>query len=98
LRVYDLAVSHDHAHLLLKTPGRREYRAFIRSLTGILAHRLGKGCWLLLPFSRIASWGKEFARLKIYLRKNREEASGARPYEPRKDRYKKLRRNLGPPG
>lgn len=86
-----MAVAEDHVHLVIKIGGREEYKAFIRSLTGLLARKLGKGLFALLPFTRIANWGKDFAYLKKYLRKNREEASGARAYEPRRDWYKRFR-------
>jgi hypothetical protein len=91
LRLYSLAVAHDHAHLLVKVPGRREYHAFIRSLTGLLARKLGRGLWRLLPFTRIANWGKDFIQLKKYLEKNRDEAAGLKPYEPRVDWYRRVK-------
>lgn len=90
-RIYDTAVAADHVHLILTVAGRKEYRAFIRSLTGLLARKIQKGIFTLLPFSRVANWGKDFAQLKSYLRKNREEASGARPYESRQDWYRRYR-------
>jgi REP element-mobilizing transposase RayT len=91
LRIYSFALASDHLHLVVKIPGRCEYLAFIRSLSGLLARKLGKGLWALLPFSRVATWGRDFARLIAYLKKNREEASGERSYEPRKDWYRRFR-------
>lgn len=85
LRLYGIAVAHDHVHFVARIPGRAEYKAFIRALTGILARKLGRGVWALPPFSRIASWGRAFVQLKKYLQQNREEAAGTRPYAPRKD-------------
>ena len=87
IRLYDQAVNHDHLHFVLKISGRREYAQFIRALTGFLARKLGKGLWKVLPFTRIASWGRDFQRLKAYLCQNREEAGGERPYSPREDYY-----------
>jgi len=91
LRVYDLAIAFDHIHILTKIPGRREYKAFIRVLTAILVRELGWGLWLLLPFTRIVSWGRDFLGVRKYIEKNRKEASGALPYEVRKDWYKRYK-------
>ncbi len=83
LRIYDEALSHDHVHLLLKIPHRREYAKFIRSLTGLLARKFGKGFWMQLPYSRIAHWGRDYKNLQRYLEQNRLEASGEMPYRLR---------------
>ena len=90
LRLYRVAIAQDHVHFVARIPGRAEYTAFIRSVTGTLARKLGKGLWKLLPFSRVATWGREFRALMDYLRKNTEEALGLRPYEPRRRHYKKF--------
>lgn len=86
LTVYSLAVNFDHIHFALRIPGRRQYAAFLRSFTGLLARKLGAGLWKLLPFTRVLAWGKDFRQVLAYLRKNREEAAGERPYEKRIDR------------
>lgn len=96
IRIYSLAVARDHVHLVLLLPDRRSYAAFIRSLTGILARKLGRGLWRFLPFSRVASWGRDFLALCRYLRKNREEALGPRPYEKRRDWYRRDRVRADP--
>lgn len=88
-RLYDVAIAEDHVHLVLKIPGRREYAAFVRSLTGLIARKIGPGLFRLLPFTRVANWGKDFRSLKSYLRKKREEAAGIRTYEPRRDWYRR---------
>ncbi len=41
IRIFDHAVGHDHVHLVLKIPHRREYVKFIRALTGVLARKFG---------------------------------------------------------
>ncbi|MGZ3733578.1 MAG: transposase [Bdellovibrionota bacterium] len=92
IRVYDFAVAHDHLHFVVRIPSRAHYVKFIRALCGLLARKLGSGkLWALPPFSRVATWGREFQWLKSYLKKNREEAAGRQPYEPRLDRYQKYR-------
>jgi REP element-mobilizing transposase RayT len=88
IRLYDKAVARDHVHILAKIPGKREYTAFIRALTGILAKKLGRNLFSLLPFTRVAEWGRDFLNLKKYFLQNREEAAGRRPYRERKSRIK----------
>lgn len=89
IKAYSIAVNFDHLHAVLKIPHRRNYTAFIRALTGLLARSLGKGIWALPPFSRVMSWGKDFQQALSYLRKNRLEAGGEKPYEPRTDWYRR---------
>jgi hypothetical protein len=91
IRIYDLAVAKDHLHLVIVIPGRREYRAFIRSVTGLLARLFGKGLWTALPFTRVALWGTAYRELQRYMEQNREEALGRRPYKPRQDWYQRFR-------
>lgn len=92
VRLYATAVNFDHIHFAAVIPGRKEYTGFIRSFTGLLARKLGKGLWKLLPFSRVLTWGKDFRQTQVYIRKNREEAEGLRPYEPRKNFYARFLR------
>jgi REP element-mobilizing transposase RayT len=88
LKAYGIAVNHDHVHLVLRIIRKEFYHAFIRALTGVLARRYGKGLWKLVPFSRVASWGKDFKQMIAYCKKNREEAAVLRAFEPRQDWYK----------
>lgn len=76
LKIYALAVNFDHIHLALKIPQRREYTAFIRAFTSLLARKIGAGLWMLLPFTRVVAWGKDFRQVLSYLKKNREEVGG----------------------
>ncbi len=89
LKAYGVAVNSDHIHLLLRLVRREFYNAFVRALCGVLARRYGKDLWKLIPFSRVANWGKDFKQMLAYCRKNREEAAGIRAHEPRQDWYKK---------
>jgi REP element-mobilizing transposase RayT len=91
IRLYDVATASDHVHFVARIPSRKLYVAFIRSLTGLLARRFGKNLWALLPFSRVAHWGRAFMKLKKYLAQNREEAAGTRPYSSRTDWYERFR-------
>lgn len=91
LELLDNAVHLDHLHLVISTPGRREFNAFLRSLAGLLARRMGKGIWRALPFTRVAGWGKELEALNKYCWRNRMEAAGGIPYEEREDPYRHWR-------
>lgn len=82
LKTYGVAVNHDHVHVIVKIQTRKSYVNFIRALSGTLSRRL-RIKWSLLPFSRIVSWGRDFKHLLSYLTKNRDEAAGRKPYEPR---------------
>jgi REP element-mobilizing transposase RayT len=92
IRLYSTAVNHDHIHFIVRIYNENFYRGFIRALTGVIARRYGTGLWKLIPFTRVMNWGKDFKQGLAYLLKNREEASGARTYEPRKDWYSKWRK------
>jgi REP element-mobilizing transposase RayT len=95
IRVYKLAVCGDHLHFAIQIPGREYYKKFIRALTGIIARTMGKGIWSLLPYTRIASWGRDFQNLLAYIQKNEDETQIRRKYEPRK--RKKKRKHYDPP-
>ena len=86
VKIYSESIQSDHWHLCLKITNRRLYRGFIRSLTGILARKLGKGLWSLRPYSRIIEWGKDFLNILDYLLLNHCEAHGIVPYAIRKKR------------
>lgn len=96
LKIYGIAVNHDHIHFIAKIATRELYKSFIRALTGALALRFGKGIWALLPYSRVVEWGRAFRAVLAYLKKNREEASGERTYEPRGRRRAKQPRRRSP--
>lgn len=83
LKLIDHAFGEDHLHLVLTIPSRRDYNSFIRSLSGLLARKYGKGIWSSLPYTRVAHWGKDFRGLLKYLELNRLEASGDMPYSQR---------------
>ncbi len=89
LCVYSVAVAHDHVHFVAMIPSREHYAGFIRAVCGLLARKLGKGLWKFIPFTRIVAWGRDFASVLEYLRKNRAEAAGELAYEPRREWYKK---------
>ncbi len=95
VKVYRFANAGNHLHLIILPRSRDAYRSFIRSVTGLVA-RLVLGIqrgnskkarfWDKRPFTRVASWGKDFQGLCNYLLRNTLEAIGFIPYKPRKIR------------
>ena len=78
--IYAESVQVDHIHLCIRIHDRAAYNNFVRTLTGQLAKRFGKGLWKVRPYTRVASWGKEFQAIKAYLRKNDLEVHGLVAY------------------
>lgn len=86
VRLYKVANSGNHLHLLLKPPkNRADFAGFLRALSGLIARlilRAEKGrakgirFWDKRPFSRIVSWGAPFRRCARYVIRNVLETSG----------------------
>ena len=87
IRVYNLSIQKDHIHFLIKIEDRDSYKKMIRSLTGILARKYGRGIWKLSPFTRVLSWGKEYKTVQRYLEQNEDEIWGVKAYKKRNYRY-----------
>ncbi len=83
VKIYASSVQRDHLHLVIKTASRTAYIKFIRTLTGMLAKHLGKGVWQVRPFTRVASWGKDFRDLLDYLFRNDMEVFKIWNYQAR---------------
>ena len=83
-RVVHYSIQRDHVHLLMKFPSREAYRKFIRGVTGTLARKFGANLWAQLPFTRLFTWQSDYWNLKRYMKQNREETLGHRPYKKRK--------------
>jgi REP element-mobilizing transposase RayT len=86
VKVYSESVQKDHWHFCIKITNRILYRSFIRSLTGTIALKLGKGLWVQTPFSRIVTWGRDFLNVLDYILINDCEIAGIVPYAIRKSR------------
>ncbi len=85
VKIYALANAGNHLHLVIRIHNRETYKSFIRAISGLLMRRVfglekGRGgasaLWDARPFSRILSWGKDFAAVKNYLLINRLEMTG----------------------
>jgi hypothetical protein len=85
-----LVVAYDHIHTAIEIPSRKAYNAYIRAVTGLIARRLGKGLWDLLPMTRITFWGKPLDTLIQYIFMNDAEEHG-QPKRKRVDYYRKFR-------
>ena len=92
IRLYRYANVGNHLHLLVKTPSRKAFQAFLRDLAGtisILMTRAKKTAplqgrfWDTLAYTRIVSWGREFKNLELYFIKNLFEAAGLLGHEAR---------------
>jgi REP element-mobilizing transposase RayT len=85
VRLYRFANVGNHLHLLVLAPNRRLFTAFLRELPGRIAMLITgakKGAaskrrfWDFIPYTRIASWGREFRGLELYFVKNLFEGAG----------------------
>ncbi len=74
VRAYGLAIQYDHIHLTIRIPNRLLYRRWIRAITSQISNQIKGLKWLLAPFTRICSWGKDFKNVLIYLGQNSREA------------------------
>lgn len=78
VKLYSVALNWSHAHLVIRVRERKSYNRFIRALTGamVLLLKAAKGFFDLRPYTKIATWGRQFRRLMIYSDKNQIEAAG----------------------
>lgn len=94
VKIYSLAVQYDHIHLAVRAMNRSVYVRWIRAVTSVLAQRLTGLKWKLRPFTRIASWGRDFIRLKNYILGNWREGNFIADAHARVDQF--LEKNVGP--
>lgn len=82
IKIYDLALNWSHIHFLIRIPSRKNYNAFVRELSSLLATKIRlakpnlKAIFTLRPFTRILTWGKEFKTAFDYHLLNKLEAVG----------------------
>jgi REP element-mobilizing transposase RayT len=85
VRIYDFANVGSHLHLLVRARRRDAFQAFLRSFAGIVARRVtgarkgrpiqGGHFWRALAWSRVVTWGRDYATVRHYIFRNRIEAS-----------------------
>jgi putative transposase len=92
VKIYRFANAGNHLHLIILPRSREAFKCFLRAITGTIPRiilKCEKGrpkklrFWDQRPFTRIASWGKDFRGLSNYLKRNQLEALGFIPYKPR---------------
>ena len=92
VRVYEMANSGNHLHLLVRATSREGFRDFLRIFAGHVAQKVTGACrgkpfgrrfWDLLAFSRIVEWGNAFQLARAYVFQNRLETLGLIPYRER---------------
>ncbi len=82
VQLYNLALNWSHIHCLMRIKNREDYIKFIRSLTSVIAAEIRKSkselkkIFILRPFTRILSWGRNFKRGLNYQILNQMEAHG----------------------
>ncbi len=82
IRIYDLALNWNHIHAVIMIKDRKDYVAFIRALTSLIALKIQskikdlKTIFTLRPFTRILEWGKDFKKTQHYVYLNQLEAFG----------------------
>jgi REP element-mobilizing transposase RayT len=105
VKIKDIAVNHDHIHLLFYSKRRAAQILFLRYFAAEMGRKYKKlrkafgvsgktQFWRSRPFTRLVSWGrKSLAIVRKYIRKNREEALGFVEYGPRKHRLSQFLKN-----
>ncbi|MGE4130474.1 MAG: transposase [Bdellovibrionales bacterium] len=95
IKIKDLAIHHNHIHLLWYSRSREAHTRFLR----LLAAEIGRAyarlrrrfrlkaetLWMARPFTRLVSWGRRSLKaVSAYIQKNRFEVMGFIPYTPRR--------------
>lgn len=67
----------NHLHILLQARTRKDFKSFLRYLTGQIAMQITgakkgikKKLWMQLAFTRVVEWGKDLKQLTQYFSKN----------------------------
>jgi hypothetical protein len=83
IRVYQFANVGNHLHLLIRARSHASFKRFLRELSGAIAQTVTGATksnpqkfWDGLAFSRLVSWGADFARVQGYVIKNLLEGMG----------------------
>ena len=95
VRIRDVAINHNHIHILFGAGSRETQGRFLRLFAAELGRKYSKlrrrlglksqKLWVRRPFTRLVSWGKKsVVRILVYFKRNRDEALGFIQYQPRK--------------
>ena len=82
IKIYELALNHNHIHFVIKLRDKQLYKFFISELTSKMALAIRKKLphlktiLSLRPWTRILEWGKDFGTAINYVILNIEESMG----------------------
>ncbi len=77
IKIYGFSFNFNHLHAVIQIPSREAYRRFIRALAAMMTQISGKTkLFTHVPFTRLATWGRDFRNLMNYLTLNDFEAEG----------------------
>ena len=82
VEVCDYSVCSNHIHLCLMITTTEGYKNFIRTFNGQTAKKI-KVKWLNRPHTELVKKGRHLDNVLSYIKQNREEALGLRPYKRR---------------
>ena len=85
IKTYQIVVHHNHIHAVIRISKIWLFTPFVRALTGTLAKCLNIQ-FFGRPVTRVANWGRDFRRLKLYLTQNEWESEGFLDYLPGRTR------------
>ena len=82
IKIYELALNHNHIHFVIKLKNKNLYKFFIRELTSKMAIAIRKKLPHLItilslrPWTRILEWKRDFENVVDYVILNIEESMG----------------------
>ena len=82
IKIYELALNHNHIHFVLRFKNKSLYKFFIRELTSKMAQAIRKKLphlktiLSLRPWTRILEWNRDFENAVSYVILNIEESMG----------------------
>jgi hypothetical protein len=84
IRVHQSANVGNHLHLLIRARSHASFKRFLRELSGAIAQTITGATkanpqkfWDGLAFSRLVTWGRDFAGVQAYIIRNLLEGVGA---------------------
>jgi hypothetical protein len=82
IKIYEQGLAYNHFHVVLRFKNRKNYKSFIRAISGVLAKAL-KLKWVYRPFTKVIDWGRHFKKACAYALQNELEGLGIIPYQER---------------
>lgn len=97
--LYEFSINSTHVHLLIRIRDREGFKNFLRVFCGnsamvITGARRGQSLkekfWDVLPYTRLAEWGRAFEIVKRYVIQNRLESLGLIAFQLRSNRKRSV--------